>query len=426
MFSAVKGGLHSVTRSSLLRLTALLSVIFAVAMLANMAATYFLVRSQIIAQIDNDLAATAVAIDAGDYDDSASLRIVADIALRPNVLRWSFSETARQGFHTVPLRRDHGSIWRVLLMQLEDGDWLAVGQSIEDQEDAFEALLQVSFWTTGVALASVIALGLWLAVLAQRRLTRIGATLGELARGNLKARTGNATNVTDLDILARDVDQTAEKLETLVQQTRNLGANIAHDLRTPLALLRANLEQAEAGEAGALDRAAEEAGRMSEIFDAIMRIARVEAGTGTDSFSRVSLGDLVREVGEIFAPVVEDSGKTLDIRTSNEVILQADKRLLIQVLANLLQNAITYGGDSLTLFSQGDEIGVTDNGEGVPEEAIERIVQPMVRLDYTRQSEGAGLGLAMVRAVADRHEARLVVRNESPRGFTVLIKFTNL
>ena len=157
-----------------------------------------------------------------------------------------------------------------------------------------------------------------------------------------------------------------------------------------------------------------------------MRVARIEAAQGTEGFEDVDLGDLMTDLSETFGPVIEDEGKTLHLDIDRAETIFADRQMLAQAIANLIQNAMRYGGDQVTLVAKNRTIGVRDNGPGVDPEQYPEIIKPMVRLDGTRQTEGTGLGLALVRAVADRHGADLVLSQTDPHGLTATLKFANL
>jgi signal transduction histidine kinase len=209
-----------------------------------------------------------------------------------------------------------------------------------------------------------------------------------------------------------------------VAQTRNLSASLAHDLRTPLARLLSRLETLPEGEERSA--ALEEAEYLSTIFDTIMRVARIEAAQGSAGFEPVALGELIEDLAETFAPVVEDSGKTITVSVTQPETVPADRQMLVQAMANLIQNAIRYGGEEISIVAIGRSIGVMDNGAGVDPDQYSEILKPMVRLDNSRHSEGSGLGLALVRAVADRHRADLHLSPNKPQGLVVMLKFANL
>ncbi|MCY4178879.1 MAG: sensor histidine kinase, partial [Litoreibacter sp.] len=136
--------------------------------------------------------------------------------------------------------------------------------------------------------------------------------------------------------------------------------------------------------------------------------------------------ELMRDLAETFGPVVEDEGKTLNLNIDGNDTVMADRQMLVQATANLIQNAMRYGGDQIALSARAGAISVADNGPGVDPDQYAEIVKPMVRLDTTRQSDGTGLGLALVRAVADRHNAQLILSQTDPHGLTVTLKFADL
>lgn len=412
-------------RSSALRLTLLLSGLFAIGMAVAIVVALTLGRDAVLQRVDTSLAglAAAVAADSVQGDTfSVIIRPVSELGGLPR----AFARVAERGGGTVSLDKDfrRSEEWRVLITEDSRGAPVLIAVPLDDSLDALELLGNILWVTAGVVLAVALAIGLGAGYLAQRRLKRINETLVRLAGGDLMARTGNRRTSDDLDDLARRLDRTADELERLVAQTRHLSASIAHDLRTPLARLRAQLEMMPDGEERGA--ALEEAGRLSDIFDTIMRIARIEAGVGTDGFVEIALDDLLEEVAGIYEAVIEDSGKRLVVSVTSPVAVRADRQMLVQALANLIQNALVHGGDDITLFANGNEIGVADNGSGVDPAAFNEIVKPMVRLDAARESNGTGLGLALVRAVADRHAARLVLSANTPSGLRVALKFTEM
>ena len=412
-------------RSSALRLTLLLSCLFAAGMAVAIVVTLILGRDAVLRRVDASLAGLAAAIEADDFPADTASVIIRPVSTLGGLPR-AFARVAERGGGTVSLENDfrRSEAWRVMITEDSDGEPVLIAVPLDDSLDALELLGNILWTTAGVILAIALAVGLGAGFLAQRRMSRISDTLTRLAAGDLKARTGSKRSVDDLDDLARRLDGTADELERLVGQTRHLSASIAHDLRTPLARLRARLEMLPDGEERGA--ALEEAGRLSDIFDTIMRIARIEAGVGTDGFKQVALGELLEELASIYGAVIEDSGKHLDLSVKTPGTVLADRQMLVQAMANLIQNALVHGGATITLFAQENEIGVADNGEGVDPVQFEEIIKPMVRLDTARERDGTGLGLALVRAVADRHGAGLLLSENTPTGLRAAFKFTQL
>lgn len=412
-------------RSSTLRLTFLLSVIFALGMSVAVFVALSFGKDALIDRADETLRSLAVAVEADEVLENNTSIIVHELSDIDELPR-EFGRVAQRGRGTVDLNRPfrRSEEWRVLVTPDDDGELVLIGLPLDDGEEALELLSDVLRSTVVTVLMVVFLIGLTVGTLAQRRLVRINNTLDRLAGGDLRVRTGITKGNDDIADLARQVDKSAAEIERLVAQTRNLSASIAHDLRTPLARLRAHIESLPDGE----DRhaALEEASQLASIFDTIMRVARIEAEHGSDRFEQLDLGALITEMAETFGPVIEDAGKTIRFDVAQADTVFADRQMLVQVVANLVQNALVHGGDMIELFAHHRSFGVADNGDGVPEKQYGEIIKPMVRLDAARGSQGSGLGLAMVRAIADRHGAALELSANTPSGLRVALNFAKL
>ena len=196
---------------------------------------------------------------------------------------------------------------------------------------------------------------------------------------------------------------------------RQVSNDIAHDLRTPLTHLGQRLEAARGGprtvEAyeGAIDAASGDVDTILRIFASLLRIAQVEAGTRRSGFADLDLSALFASIAEVFGPVAEDAGQSLEAVIEPGLRLVGDRDLLVQMLANLVENAIRHAGPGARItvsLRRGVEgfIGiVADTGPGIPAPERDRVFGRFVRLQASRPGEGNGLGLAMVKAVADLH-----------------------
>ncbi|MEM1401638.1 MAG: sensor histidine kinase, partial [Pseudomonadota bacterium] len=140
--------------------------------------------------------------------------------------------------------------------------------------------------------------------------------------------------------------------------------------------------------------------------------------------------DLVQDLAETYGPVIEDTGRTLRTEITPTAPIDGDRELLVQLVANLLQNAIrhTPEGSDITIAVQQNRLSVTDTGPGIPTADRDKVLEPLFRLEHSRTTEGAGLGLALVRAVADLHDAKLTLTDttETPSGLTVTLFFSPL
>lgn len=308
------------------------------------------------------------------------------------------------------------------------GEWLYYGGNVETGHlivgvnlrgrDRFEEITRDTLVRTGLISALVaLAFGLWAGLRNQRRISAMTGMLGRVVEGDLNARINPARNRDDMDDLARRIDETTAHLDRLMQQTRGFSVNIAHDLKTPLTRLRLRLETALTAEAttgDSLDQigaALEQTDKVIAIFDAFLRIAKLESGAAKTSFATVSLADIVDDIRDAYGPVIEDAGRDMEIDLDESAKIIGDRVLLIQMVANMIENALRYTppGSDLRLVAKDRELGLVDQGPGIPPEQYEQVLQPLFRLDKSRTTEGAGLGLALVKTIAELHGGKLVL-----------------
>jgi signal transduction histidine kinase len=209
--------------------------------------------------------------------------------------------------------------------------------------------------------------------------------------------------------LAGNMNAMVERLEQQVRQARQTGDNIAHDLRTPLTRLRADIEGAlrrddPDAHRETLSRALSELQGMQQIIDSLLAISRAEGGGMRVKRKAVDLSGLLEEMADLYGPSAEEKALTLESRIEPHLLVDADRQLVARILANLLDNALKYvpaGGKVALLASyKGDrvEISVEDSGPGIPLDMREKVFERFARLDPSRTLPGAGLGLSLVKA----------------------------
>jgi signal transduction histidine kinase len=255
--------------------------------------------------------------------------------------------------------------------------------------------------------------------------------------GNLAERLPRTGTDDELDRLAVSLNAMLDRIEQLMLGMKEVSDNIAHDLKTPLNRLRNRAEAALADQRGSpvwragLEHAIEDADELMKTFNALLLIARLEAGAVDDTMAPVEIGSMVEDLAELYAPAAEEAGLDLEWQGSGPAPLhvRANRQLLGQAIANLIENAIKYaapadgsvtGGATSTVsvaLAHRDnvvEIAVADRGPGIAEEDRERAVRRFVRLEASRTKPGTGLGLSLVAAVARLHDGSLRLENNQP------------
>jgi signal transduction histidine kinase len=317
----------------------------------------------------------------------------------------------------------------VRTFELRGGYRLLVGRDLGEQQ-RFSGLLAeaLRLWLVAVVVMAGIT---WLFVSRRvmKRIDGIAATSRTIMHGDLSGRLPVAGNGDEFDRLATNLNEMLDRIELLMQGMKDVSDNIAHDLKTPLTRLRTRVETA-LREAGAeedyreaLEATIEDSDALIRIFDALLRIARIEAMAPDSGMKGVSIKELVEEMAELYAPLVEDEGGQLDVEINGPQTAFCSRDLVAQALVNLIENALKYGrsGDEGPLISikalpSGDRIviTVTDKGPGIPEANADRVKGRFVRLDESRSEPGYGLGLSLVTAVARLHGGKLVLRDGQP------------
>lgn len=438
-------------RSAPLRLALGLVALFAAVSLLSLAGSYWLTRATILDALEADLQTAVAGLAATPDAPSLAATVTAQAqATDPDRQLLSFVDAGGVGFgnfepagtwlglRTLVLdeaRTGHDGTFLALAQPLHGGR-LMVGLGGEQLGDLRETFLNVLLLSLLPTVALGLAGGLLLARRQGRRVEAISATLGRLAAGDLAARIpawpGPAD---DLSLIGAGIDRMASAQEASVTSLRQVSADIAHDLKTPVQRIRLLLGDLlsrlpeDGAEAQVAARAVEEAERAAAIFESLLLIAQVEAGTPRSRFAPVDLGELAATVADIYGPAVEDGLHELRLRLApGPVLVQGEKGLLQQAVANLLDNALrhTPPGTRIELAVEARRglpaITVADDGPGIPEAERAFVLRRFARLERSRTTEGHGLGLSLVAAVAELHDAELAIEDNAP-GLRVRLSF---
>lgn len=281
------------------------------------------------------------------------------------------------------------------------------------------------------ALLLALAIGALIGHRTNQRLLVVRRVLDRVRRGKLTERLPVHGDGSDFDQVARGVNHMLGEVERLLTELHDVGNNIAHDLRTPLSRVRTQLERARRVAttheelAAAVDRAVLGLDQASATITALLRIAEIEHSQRGASFEPVALADVAQDALELYAPIAEAKGVGVGLRAREPVHALADRELLFEAVANLLDNAIKFtppGGEVSVRVSRhagGGEIAVSDTGPGIPPDQRGQVFSRFVRLDKSRNTAGNGLGLSLVQAILRLHGFTAAM-DEAPGGGCVV------
>jgi signal transduction histidine kinase len=340
---------------------------------------------------------------------------------------------AQPGWHAVTLPNhdpdnDDGAATMTLTAlgaRLGDGTTLVVASDSSDLDElrwrlgassaAFGALITVLALIGGFVVGGVFL----------RRLDGVNRSVERIMQGSLAERLPTIGMSPEFDHLSANLNRMLVRIEALMEGVRQVSSDIAHDLRTPLTRLRQRLETMKESAAGSaaeqeVDAALAQIDEILGVFRALLRISSLEAGSGRQRIADVDLSDVVLRVVDAYSAVADDTGHRLSASIEPDVFGQADPEMLTQAVTNLIENAIihTPAGTrisvSLERRADGVALSVADDGPGIPPHERERVLDRFYRLDRSRGTPGAGLGLALVSAVAGIHGARLHLTDNRP------------
>jgi signal transduction histidine kinase len=331
------------------------------------------------------------------------------------------------------VRRGETYAARVQATPLDDGNMLIVGTDTRPLEEMEHLFVRASAWTALISVFIIAVGAAGLRRMVEERAANIRATMTQVAAGHLDKRIAVDPHPRDeFALLYRDINHMLDQLQQLMDGIRNVSNTIAHNLRTPLTRMLLQLrgaEQAPAAEqAATLARVAREVEELGVVFDKLLQIAEVESGTSRTRFARVEVRDLLLDVADLYAPVLEDSGGSLRAQVQDAPAALGDADLLASAIANLIDNAIKYGrapeggrGADIVLHAApaqgpggapGIAITVRDHGPGVEPQALEQLGTRFFRA--RTDGQGYGLGLSSVRAIVELHGGRLEFANTHP------------
>jgi len=434
-------------RSGAVRIAVLFLALFGCTVVAAFALTYTLVREEIVLHLRSNIVAGADAIAArlaheppdAVLSSSSRQRVAAlynpdgtlvfgEPGLSP-FIGWREIPADNVGLQEEPQFR---SEMVLCYGRLVGAQTLVVGEGMDIVEDSREALTSALLWSLAFVMLAGLVGAVVIAWRVDRRLGRTEVALTAYASGELARRLPVTGSGDELDRVSLSVNTVLDRLSLLIETTRQITIDAAHDLKTPMTRLLHRLAEAEGSpvsEARAVLRAAaSDAKQIIGTFDALLRIAEIEAGARRARFDTVDLSDVVETVADAYGPEAEQAGHRLETKIGPNLYVTGDRELLTQAFADLVENSIRHAGKNATIclmamnHSESVAAMVSDTGPGVPPADRERVLRRFVRLEASRSTPGTGLGLTLVKAIADLHNARLELSDNSP-GLRVTLAF---
>jgi signal transduction histidine kinase len=347
--------------------------------------------------------------------------------LAGNLSAWPSEAHAELPWLRIPLVRDGAMTEaRLLRVELGNGHRMLVGRDVAEKLRLRGLLSEGIAWAASAS-ATLAVLGAWLLRRAlERRLSPVYRTAAAVGAGDLSPRVPLSERDDEFDKLGKTMNAMLDRIAQLMAGVRGVSDAIAHDLRTPIARARAKLEEAahSAHDEEAL-RAAIEQGILdldgiARIFQAVLRIAEVEAGARRAAFAPTDLVPMLTDMAELYGAAAEAREQRLEVTLPPALPLVGDRDLLGQAVANLLDNALKFTpeGGTVAVSARAEpgllEIAVADDGPGMPEADRDRAGERFFRADAARSTPGSGLGLSLVRAVAALHGGQVLLGETHP------------
>ena len=366
---------------------------------------------------------------AGNVDDDA-IYLLTDPSfhrLAGNLERWPGEVTMDREWSELKISRAGiRGLARVRQFELDGGYHLLIGRDIEARSQMRRLLTDAMLWSAMIAIV-LGAVGAW----AVRRLfgmtiADVSATAAAISAGDLTRRVRVTGHGDEFDDLAETINDMLDRIARLMDGVRQVSNAIAHDLRTPIARARARLEDAathardEVDLRAAIDRAQADLDGVTAVFQALLRIAEIEAGARRSAFAPFDLAPVLSDLADFYGAVAEEQGSALVASIGDALPTFGDREMIQQAVANLLDNAVKFSpaGAEVVITARTDArgtcIAVADRGPGIPEADRARATDRFFRGEAARTTPGSGLGLALVQAVAHLHGGALLLEDNQP------------
>ena len=365
---------------------------------------------------------------ARNIDDDA-IYLLTDPDMTPivgNLATWPPQVMQSGPWYELPvIRAGMHSLGNVQRYELPGGFHLLIGRDAQIRAQLRKMLTDALLWAAVVVIVMASVGALLIRSLFRRTLANISATALAIAGGDFAKRVRLTGRGDEFDQIADVINDMLDRIGRLMDGVRQVSNAIAHDLRTPITRARTRLEDAALHAAtpddlrAAIERATHDLDGIVGVFQALLRIAEIEAGSRRSSFARIDLVPLLTEAADLYSAVAEERGIVLRTHLPGAVPAYGDKAMIQQAFANLLDNAVKFSPDGGTVLlnatvSAQTVISVEDCGPGIPLIERDKATDRFYRGEAARSTPGSGLGLSLVLAVAQLHGGALRLEDNHP------------
>lgn len=433
--------MRNLLRTASFRLTIFTAGLFLVFLIMTFAIYYWIAVSYVYQRIDEEIGWKIQTLtqeyESGSFDpsdpdlvepgtylllrDPTGRFIVKNLPMESDVQRW-LSQLLPE---PIPMNNVSKTL-RAKAVSLPDGSRMVVASDLHDIHVANELFGEVFVWILVTIVLLSGGCGVLVSTIILRRVGEINLLARDIMNGHLDRRIPLRGTNDEFDRLSINLNLMLDRIEKLMDQVRQVSIDMAHDLKTPLARMRQRLEGARRQATcmedyeRAIDNALIQNDEILETFSGLLRIAYVGSGVGRQSFEEVSLTDILEGMGETFASIAEERKQCLFSTIESGLMIHADRRLLTQMIVNLLENAIRHTPAETKISMTASRttgrvmMVIADTGPGVPETEQNKIFQPFYRMEASRSTLGSGLGLSLVSAIADLHGITINLSDNHP------------
>ncbi len=344
-----------------------------------------------------------------------------------NLRSWPRDVTRTDVWYQLPIARaGTKGIAEVHAFALPGGFKLLVGRDVRARIVLKRLMTDTMLWTLVMVVFLGASGGLLLRGLFRRMVRDIARTTAAIASGDLSRRVPRSHSGDEFDRVSQTINAMLDRIGRLMDGVKQVSNAIAHDLRTPITRARTRLEDAALHAGGTEElraaawRAVSDLDGITAVFEALLRISEIEAGSRRSAFAEIDLSPPLADLAELYSASAEERGLRLDLVRPDRLPLWGDLPLIQQAVANLLDNAIKFSapGGVVTLRAAAADryvvLEVADSGIGMLPADRMRASERFFRAEAARHTPGSGLGLSLVQAVAHLHDGTLALQDAEP------------